>query len=186
MNVYDFDGTIYQGDSSVDFYLFMLRKSPLLIRYLPIQAGGMLLYLLGIWDKTRCKQAFFRFLRGTDAAEYLETFWTGREDRIAAWYKEQKQESDVIISASPAFLLRPILRKLGVQGLIASQVDEKSGVFLSPNCRGAEKARRFLAAFPHSPIDCFYSDNQSDKPIAQLADKAYLVDRGKISPWPHS
>ncbi len=28
MNVYDFDGTIYSGDSTIDFYLFCLRKQP--------------------------------------------------------------------------------------------------------------------------------------------------------------
>ena len=28
MNVYDFDGTIYDGDSSVDFWLYSIRKKP--------------------------------------------------------------------------------------------------------------------------------------------------------------
>ncbi|MBQ8131217.1 MAG: hypothetical protein IJ193_01860 [Bacilli bacterium] len=27
INVYDFDGTIYDGDSSIDFYWFYLRKN---------------------------------------------------------------------------------------------------------------------------------------------------------------
>lgn len=27
MNVYDFDGTVYAGDSTVDFYFFCLRKT---------------------------------------------------------------------------------------------------------------------------------------------------------------
>lgn len=28
MNVYDFDKTIYNGDSTIDFYLYSLRKKP--------------------------------------------------------------------------------------------------------------------------------------------------------------
>ena len=28
MNVYDFDGTIYDGDSTVDFLIYMYRKHP--------------------------------------------------------------------------------------------------------------------------------------------------------------
>lgn len=38
MNVYDFDGTIYDGDSSVDFFLYALKRMPSLIRYAPRQA----------------------------------------------------------------------------------------------------------------------------------------------------
>ena len=37
MNVYDFDKTIYRGDSTKDFYFFLLRRHPVLIRYLPKQ-----------------------------------------------------------------------------------------------------------------------------------------------------
>ena len=32
MNVYDFDKTIYDGDSSVDFYKFSLKRHPKLAR----------------------------------------------------------------------------------------------------------------------------------------------------------
>ena len=31
MNVYDFDGTIYNGDSGVDFVKFMFRKKKMLV-----------------------------------------------------------------------------------------------------------------------------------------------------------
>ena len=32
MNVYDFDKTIYKGDSTLDFYFFCLRKKPIIIK----------------------------------------------------------------------------------------------------------------------------------------------------------
>ena len=44
MNVYDFDGTIYDGDSTIDFFFYSLKKKPSLICYLPKQATGFLLY----------------------------------------------------------------------------------------------------------------------------------------------
>ena len=34
MNVYDFDNTIYDGESVFDFYHYSVRKQPKLIRYL--------------------------------------------------------------------------------------------------------------------------------------------------------
>ena len=35
MNVFDFDNTIYDGESAIDFFLYYLKKDPKLIRYLP-------------------------------------------------------------------------------------------------------------------------------------------------------
>ena len=63
MNVYDFDGTIYNGDSSVEFYLFCLKKYPCIMKYIPKQIGGMLKYKLKKIDKTIMKEYFFSFLR---------------------------------------------------------------------------------------------------------------------------
>ena len=44
MNVYDFDGTIYNGDSSVDIYFFLLKRYPKLIAYFPKQILGIVKY----------------------------------------------------------------------------------------------------------------------------------------------
>ena len=35
MNVYDFDDTIYDGDSNVDFFIDLFKKYPSLLRYAP-------------------------------------------------------------------------------------------------------------------------------------------------------
>ena len=43
IDVYDFDGTIYDGDSTVDLVLFCLRRHPALLTGLP----GMLPRLVG-------------------------------------------------------------------------------------------------------------------------------------------
>lgn len=32
-NIYDFDKTIYDGDSTVDFFLFCLKREPILILF---------------------------------------------------------------------------------------------------------------------------------------------------------
>ena len=36
MNVYDFDNTIYDGESAVDFFMFCLGKDIKLIKLLPL------------------------------------------------------------------------------------------------------------------------------------------------------
>lgn len=184
MNVYDFDKTVYQGDSTKDFYFFLLCRHPKLIRYLPRQITGTFRYLKGQYTKTEWKEAFFSFLTGiSDYDREVVLFWDRKERKIAAWYRKQKRPDDVIISASPAFLLTEICRRLEILPPIASVVDAKTGKFIGENCKSEEKVRRFLECFPHEKIDSFWSDSPSDLPMARLAEHAYLVKKNKIFPW---
>lgn len=66
INGYDFDKTIYDGDSSVDFYKFCLKKNKKVLLMLPIQIYGLILYILGIIEKTKFKEYVFSFLKKID------------------------------------------------------------------------------------------------------------------------
>ena len=183
MNVYDFDKTIYSGDSTVDFYLYALKQKPSLIRHIPKQAMGFLLYSLKRIGKTELKEYFFSFLSGIEAEKLAEDFWNQNQHRIYKWYLDQQQPDDIIISASPKFLLQPICNRLGIHHLIASKVDPETGMFAGENCRGQEKVRRLEVEYRITHIDSFYSDSQSDLPLAQIADKAFLVVNGDLRKW---
>ena len=69
MNVYDFDGTIYQGDSSVDFYVYCLKRRPRLFLELPRFFRYCVLYKLGKVSKRELKEVYFHFLTKLDDAE---------------------------------------------------------------------------------------------------------------------
>ena len=183
MNVYDFDGTIYDGDSTIDFFLFALKKKPSLLRFIPTQAAGFLLYGFKHINKTELKEYFFSFLSGIDTLEMAELFWAENIRKVYPWYLQQQQTDDIIISASPEFLLQPACRLLGIHHLIASQVDPKSGKFHGENCRGAEKVRRIASEYNITHIGNFYSDSNSDLPLAQISEQAYLVKKGTINKW---
>ena len=184
MNVYDFDGTIYSGDSTIDFFLFCLGRRPQIVRYLPMQVWGAVLYLIKRISRTRFKEYFFSFLRGLpDVDGELSLFWRGRGEKIMAWYAARRSKEDVVISASPDFLLEGICASLGISALIASHVDKRTGLYTGENCRGEEKVRRFQEAYPGKAIRTFYSDSRSDLPLARLAKEAFLIRRGKITPW---
>lgn len=183
MNVYDFDGTIYRGDSTVDFYLFALKKKPGLLRYLPKQMWGAILYVMKRIGKTEFKEYFYSFLSGMDGEKLLDDFWKQNRDKIGRWYLDRQQPDDMIISASPEFLLKPICESLGIRCLIASKVDIRSGKYTGRNCRGKEKVLRLAQEYHISHIDQFYSDSNSDLPLAQMADHAYLVKKGIVSEW---
>ena len=128
--------------------------------------------------KTQLKECFFGFLRGINAESLAEEFWAHSSGKILGWYKARQQPDDVVISASPEFLLAPICRKLGIHRLIASRVDARTGRFSGEKCRGAEKVRRLAEEYDVTHIDEFYTDSESDLPLAQIADKAFLVKKG--------
>lgn len=184
MNVYDFDGTIYDGDSTLDFYFFCLKKHPWIITYGIYQIYGMFLHIIRKIDTTAMKEYFFSFLVGLyDTNILVENFWSKHQHKIAKWYLMQKEKTDVIISASPEFLLMPICCRLGIQPAIATRVDPASGKIQGRNCKGQEKIKRFYERFPNSKIYKFYSDSWTDEPLAFLAIEPFFVKKQKIVVW---
>lgn len=184
MNVYDFDKTIYNGDSTIDFYFYCLKKYPKVVFCLPKQLIAAMKYKIKISDKTKFKEEFYCFLEKVPNIDYeVGSFWNENEYKIKNWYKEKRKEDDVVISASPEFLLSEICVRIGIRNLIASKVNKKTGAYLGTNCYGKEKARRFYEKFPNGVIDEFYSDSYSDEPMAKVAMNSFIVSKNKIEKW---
>ena len=169
MNVYDFDKTIYYGDSTADFYLFCLKRHKKILTLAPSLLGAFL--------------KFYVFKKGTKTEKDVNDFWKEYIGNIKPFYLEQKKDDDVIISASPEFLLKPVCKRLKIKNLMASKVDMHSGKYSGVNCHGKEKVKRFYEAFPDGKIDNFYSDSYSDSPLAEIAEKAFMVDGDKVEGW---
>ena len=92
MNVYDFDDTIFRGDSTRAFWAYCLKRAPGLARFLPRQCAAAVRYALGRTAKEAFKEAFFSFLQGVpDADAWAEDFWRTHERRFRPWYLAQKQ-----------------------------------------------------------------------------------------------
>lgn len=182
MNCYDFDKTIFPADSTATFYLWSLRRCPRALLSLPRAAAAFLMLALHLRSKTRCKEIFYGFLRYLPE-DMPERFWQEHIDRICPWYLAQKRAEDVVISAGPEFLLKPVAEKLGF-ALIASRVDSRTGKTQGLNCHGEEKVRRFREIYGNAPVERFYSDSLSDSPMARIADEAFRIRRGEITPWP--
>jgi len=184
MNAYDFDHCIYAGDCTIDFYRFCFKQKNSLLRYLPRQIWGLVLYAFGFIQKTAFKERFFSFLQGLEDRDALiAAFWATHKEKIYGWYRELQNENDLIISASPEFLLKPVCDLLGVKHLIASRVDPETGCFSGENNYGAEKPRRLMADLGLDAVDSFYSDSLSDAPMAQIAKTSFVVRHGALTPW---
>lgn len=185
MNCYDFDQTIFYPDSSYCFVMYCLKKYPrAVLRAVPGAAWFGLKKLCGKAETKELKEKTFSFLRDLpDVEETVRDFWEAHRKYFARWYPPQKRTDDLILSASPEFLLRPAAEGLGVR-LLGTRMDCRTGKIEGANCHGEEKVRRFRESFPGEKVEEFYSDSLSDTPMARLAERAFLVDRESLRPWP--
>ena len=187
MNVYDFDGTIYDGESSFDFFMYCLPKRPALLPFLHKFCINLVKYKLCLIDRQQLKDIVEDNFHGLfkacpDYKELTEKFWDKNEKRIKAFYKKQQKDDDVIISASFDFLLEPICQRLGIKNLICSSGDTSTGK-ITRLCFRENKLSLFKEHFPHRRADNFYTDSLNDASFADFAEKSWLVKKNKIIPF---
>lgn len=188
MNVYDFDGTIYHPDCSIDFAFWCMNRHPAMyLTFFPGALWAFIRYKLGKLSRVDMMRRFFSFLGQIDDFDrQIERFWDRHQGKISAWYLAQKRPDDLIISAAPTCVMEPIARRLGVR-CVATEYDRESGVFLNNLMMAKEKARYLVdQGFP--VVENFYSDSLADLPLALCAEKAHLVtDRAqRVVDWPET
>ena len=186
MNVYDFDGTIFPSDCSIGFCIWCMKRRPKLwFTFAPKTVKNMILKKRGKIPEYLMQREFFGYLTLIDDFdEQIKRYWDKNEKRIAKWYLAQKKPDDLIISASPACIIGPIAKRLGVN-FIATEFDREYGVFLNNLMYAQEKAQYIIDhGFPM--IENFYSDSLADTPLALCAEKAHLVTKkaSTVIDWP--
>ncbi len=184
MRVFDFDGTIYDGESCVDFFLYTLRRHPHNITLLP-----RVLYMLWRYKhlKVSAEELIFQlekygagYLRGfSDINAEVAEFWDKYEYKIKPFYLKSHREDDVILSAGPDFLILEIARRLKIKTVISSRFDLEKGRIISL-CYNSNKYKCFRQRFPNERIDEFYTDSDVDSPVYDIADCVYIVNGNKV------
>lgn len=185
MNVYDFDKTILNDDSTKLFLLYCFRRMPRLFFKAPVgKISSFAAYAAGKEPVDRFKENMFAFLQYVpDLDSLLKDFWDRNMWRVEPYYEKTRRPDDLIISASPDFLVRPMAERLGAE-LIATDMSPSSGKIRGVNCKREEKVRRFRQMYPDAHVEAFYSDSLSDTPMAKLADEAWLIVKHEPVPWP--
>ena len=83
MNAYDFDETIYDGDSTRDFYFYCVKKFPSVLKFLPYQAFYFALFVFGLITKTQFKEKFYIFFTAVkDIDGAAADFWKSHKSGI--------------------------------------------------------------------------------------------------------
>lgn len=177
IDMYDFDDTIYNGDSSMDFIKYCYKHKYIKFRDIIKIIGAFIKYFFGVIDITQFKEVLFSFLSNIDDGErVVSEFWAEHYKNIKKFYLDKNHENDIINSASPCFLLKPACEMLGVKDLIASDVNIKNGKYKGKNNNKEIKVKNLYKKYKDCVVEECYSDNPfNDKFILELANKAYVV-----------
>ncbi len=184
MKVYDFDNTIYNGESSVDFFFFCVRKKPVLLRLLPLLVIKLIKYkmcLISVDELERyvAKYAMSVINEVGDIEQISKDFLEKYFNKIKSFYFSQKSDNDLILSANADFLIKGFSQKLGGIKYICSEVDLKTGE-IKQLCFRENKTVLFKKKYPDEKISEFYTDSLNDMPIIEMSEKAFLVRGNKI------
>lgn len=184
MNVYDFDETIFTGDSEDYFFAYLFKKPGFFwdqVRYRWYE----LLFKCKLVSKTKAREAEYSLLRKIDNLDgLLADYWDQHERHMKSWYAAVKRPDDVIASATPRFLMEPIVARLGLTGLVATEMDPRTGKIHGEFAAGPYKVDQFRKQFSLDEIDEFYSDAYSDHFLAEYAKRAYVVrGDGERTEW---
>lgn len=187
MNAYDFDNTIYDGESTLDFYFYCVKHHPRLLRFVFIVLFNLVKYKLCLITEDElmelCKKYVIAFLKDCPDAEILaKNFWKKNKRKLKTFYKDLHRDDDVIISASFGFMLRPAMELLGVDRLVCSEVDLVTGD-IERLCFRRNKAELFRKLYSEDIWD-FYTDSMNDLPLMKLANgRVFLVKGNRITEY---
>ena len=181
MNVYDFDNTLYRGESGVHMFFYYLKKRPGLIRFAPRLLPGMIAYKrhqIALDDVGELVGwVLKKFMEGIEDYEQdAKDFWDKHEHRLQPFYKELQHPDDLIISAGPEQSLREVCDRLGVSRYIGTVISEETGD-LEFICYRENKVKAFREKYPDEQIDNFYTDSMNDKPLMDIARHVFLVGK---------
>ena len=181
MNIYDFDDTIYNGDTNRDILMYGFKKHPFLVLKALKKAKKLQKdYKRGVIEFERVKEAMLSFIfKIKNYPKFINDFVDSHMKNIKPWYISRRTQNDIVISASYELWIMQFCKRLGIRYVIATKTDNE-GRIIGKNCKGAEKLKRLASVIPNAVIVSAYSDSSCDIPILEAARTAYVVEGNKL------
>lgn len=194
--IFDVDYTITKRETLLEFYFFMMKKNPKLLKYLPKSIFSSIFYVFKIYDASKAKRTFIRFIDGIEENEMkkiVKEFYEKRlskilyKDAIDTIKKMKIQGYKIyLISASAEFYLSEFYNIKEVDKVIGTRFMKENGLhrnqMLGENCKGEEKVKRLEEVLKRENIDVdfensyMFSDSLSDLPLFNLVGHPYLIN----------
>jgi phosphatidylglycerophosphatase C len=193
---FDFDGTITNKDSFIEFIKFAVGNKKF-IKGFVFLSPVLVLYKLKLIPNDIAKQKvisyFFQGYEESDFKVIAKEFSLKIIDKIVKnemlerikWHKSQGHKV-VIVSASMECWLKPWCEKYDLD-IIATKLEFKNGFvtgkFLTKNCFGIEKVRCIKEIYNLEKFDYIYAygDSKGDKYMLALADEGFYINKFKLN-----
>ena len=182
MQAFDFDNTIYKGESAFDFALFAFKKNKRFILYTFPLIRLLIKY-------KRCKMTpdeftdelnkYIYIIVGNKALieDLVVEFWSIYDKNLYLNMLEKIHFNDVIVTTCPNFIMKGIQKRLRTKNILCTDVDLKRGKINYLNF-GDNKVRLFKKKYPNRIIKNLYTDSYNDKPFMEFSKNVYLVNHG--------
>lgn len=189
LHLCDFDGTLYRGNSLLQYLLFAVPAGRLFTAgfQLAFRFAGM--FLRGKWANDEGKQGLLATLfkgksqeemQASGAAFARKEIPPAIRPALLHVLKNAQAEGDrvVIVSASLDLWLRPYAASQGFE-LICTELEYSGGIFTGgfarPNCNREEKVRRITAVISLSEYDkvIAYGNPGGDDAMFTLANEVF-------------
>lgn len=195
---FDFDGTITRKDTLGPFLARFVGRRRMLQAAVPHahRLGGA---ALGRADRDLAKERYFVSLLAGRPAEDLVAAGAEYAARVLerapfndavvermAWHAEVGHEI-VVISASLAVYVAPVVAALGAHATFATEVEVAGGLLtgrlVDGNVRAANKVARLEGHLRGEDAEVWaYGDSAGDAELLAFADHPHLVRKGRIDP----
>ncbi len=187
--VFDFDNTLTQQDSLIPF-LKSISSQPSFWWGIGIKSPLIIGYLLKIIPNWQAKEAVLSyFLSGKTvhqldqsaqnfAIETIPTLLHPKAVDRLKWHQNQGHYT-VLLSASPEVYLTPWGKTMGIDRVIGTRLENKSGILTGhiegKNCYGQEKVTRLRQELGDLDRYCIYGYGASkgDRELLSVAARAY-------------
>ncbi len=188
---FDFDGTLTEKDTFLEFIAFVHGKASLLwgiFLFSPLLLA-MKMKLYPNWKvKQRVFSWFFKGMmytvfsaKGREFAEKIKGMCNEKGQKMLQEWQEQGADI-YVISASIDEWVRPYSESRNIKEVLATKIEvDKNGCltgrFSSKNCYGQEKVNRLLKVEPERNNYYLFAcgDSRGDQDLLQFADEACLL-----------
>ena len=184
MNVFDFDNTIYDGETLVDFILYYVKTDYKIWKFVPKLVYIAIKDKFHLFTVEKAINEYASFLEGyyvknTVKKEDVKRFWDENQHKIKPWYEKVRRDDDIIVSGTTDFILEEIMERMGIKNYVGSSIDSKTGKF-KRLCFLENKVKIFKELYPDAHIDNFYTDSMNDRAMMDISDHVFFVTGDKI------